>query len=81
MLRLGLGAKGGDLGSLCAKARKSGWMPPAVSETANKLDALRDDSDAHKPGTEQHEIAQFALHLAGSVLLYLGDTFPGQIGT
>jgi hypothetical protein len=76
MLRLRLGVEGQDLEKLCARARSKGWMPSGVAEIARKLHALRQDSDAHTAGTDEAELAQFALHVAGSVLLYLGDTFP-----
>lgn len=82
MLRLGLGSHGdrSDLAKLCARAQTAGWMTPAIAETAKKLHALRSDSDAHAVGTEKLEISLFALHITGSVLLYLGDTFAAAPG-
>jgi hypothetical protein len=76
MLRTGLNQDGGDLAKLCAQAQSAAWMTPAVAETAKKLQALRQDSDAHASGTDEEELALFAMHIAGSVLLYLGETFP-----
>jgi hypothetical protein len=76
MLRIGLNRSDGNLAKLCAQAQSMNWLTPAVAETAKKLYVLRSESDAHGPGTEQDELAMFALHIAGSVLLYLGDTFP-----
>jgi hypothetical protein len=76
MLRTGLNQEGGELAKLCAQAQSAAWMTPAVAETAKKLQALRQDSDAHASGTDEQELALFALHIAGSVLLYLGETFP-----
>lgn len=76
MLRIGLRLEGLELGRLCDRANNARWITPAIAETAKKLHALRNDSDAHTAGTDKAELAMFALHIAGSVLLYLGDTIP-----
>lgn len=36
-----------------------------------KLYVLRRDSDAHAGGTPDFDLAMLAIHLAGSILLYL----------
>lgn len=74
MLRVGLSEKGGRLQPLLVKARTSGWVIPAVEQLAVKLDALRAESDAHTAGTDDRRTAMFAIHVAGSVLLHLGET-------
>lgn len=81
MFRLGLGVPKGDLGSLTKDARQTGWISPAVQQLLVKLSALRDESDAHKKGTDDFETAMLALHLTASVLLYLGRRGPFQEGS
>ncbi|MGH2595055.1 MAG: hypothetical protein ACRDH7_03725 [Actinomycetota bacterium] len=75
MLRLLIPSmKGQTLGPLAEKARADGLIPPAMEEFTKKLYALREDSDAHQAGTSEFELAMFAIHIAGSILLYLGRT-------
>jgi hypothetical protein len=57
---------------LAQRARSARLIPEAVYQFAVKLAALRDESDAHAPGTDDFEMAMLAIHLAGSILLYLG---------
>jgi hypothetical protein len=68
--------KGHTLSQLAEKARADGIIGPAVEEFVKKLYALRPDSDAHAGGTSDHDLAMLAIHLAGSILLYLGKTEP-----
>lgn len=60
------------LGPLAEKARADGIISPAVEEFVKKLYALRPDSDAHAGGTSDFDLAMLAIHLAGSIALYLG---------
>jgi len=64
--------KGQTLGPLAEKARAEGVIAPAVEEFVKKLYALRPDSDAHAGGTSDFDLAMLAIHLSGSILLYLG---------
>lgn len=76
MLRVGLGSTSGTLDSLTERARSTGWIGRAEAQIIPKLMALRDESDAHKPGTDDFDRAMLAIHLAGSILLYLGRSRP-----
>lgn len=66
--------KGQTLSPLAEKARAEGIITPAVEEFIKKLYALRPDSDAHAGGTSDYDLAMLALHLTGSLLLYLTKT-------
>jgi hypothetical protein len=79
MLRIGLGTTSGTLDSLTQQARSTGWIGHAEAQIIPKLMALRDESDAHKPGTDDFERAMLAIHLTGSILLYLGRSRPSQV--
>lgn len=68
--------KGQTLGPLAEKARGDGIIAPAVEDFVKKLYGLRPDSDAHAGGTSDFDLAMFAIHLAGSILLYLGKAAP-----
>jgi hypothetical protein len=78
MLRIGLGAISGTLDSLTQQARSTGWIGRAEAQIIPKLMALRDESDAHKPGTNDFDRAMLAIHLTGSILLYLGRSRPSK---
>lgn len=72
MLRVGMPSmKGQTLGPLGDKARADGIIAPAVEEFVKKLYPLRPDSDAHAGGTSDYDLAMLAIHLSGSILLYL----------
>jgi len=77
LLRIGLRVEGLTLEQLLTKARQGGWMIPAAAQVIVKLAALREASDAHEAGTDSFEVAMLGLHLAGSILRFLGDTLPG----
>jgi hypothetical protein len=66
--------KNQTLAPLAEKARADGVIAPAVEEFVKKLYALRPDSDAHAGGTSDFDLAMLAVHLAGSILLYLSKT-------
>jgi hypothetical protein len=74
MFRVAMGVAGLTMQGLAGRARNDGLIPAAVHQFAIKLAALRSDSDAHTPGTDEFAMAMLAIHLAGSVLLYLDDT-------
>lgn len=76
MLRNGLQESGGQLKSLLGKARSAGWVTPAVEQFATKLQTLRNDSDAHTAGTDDHAVAMLAIHITGSLLIHLAETLP-----
>jgi len=78
MLRAG-GCSGSSLQQLAQKARAQGWLTPGVEQSIVKLDAYRSDSDAHRVGTDERELARLVLHLTASLLLYLGRT-RGDVG-
>jgi len=80
MLRIGLEKPSGTLGTLTLEAKKIGWIGPVEAEIIPKLMALRSESDAHSEGTNDFERAMLAIHLAGSMLLYLGRSMvaPGK---
>lgn len=73
MLRKGE-CTGTSLKELAQAARNRGWITPGVQQSIVKLDAYREDSDAHRVGTDEPELARLVLHLAASLLLYLGRT-------
>ena len=73
MLRTG-GCGGSTLQQLAQSARTRGWLTPGVEQSIDKLDAYRSDSDAHRVGTDERELARLVLHLTASLLLYLGRT-------
>jgi len=73
MLRTG-GCTGSRLQQLAQKARVQEWVTPGVEQFIVKLDAYRSDSDAHRVGTDERELARLVLHLTASLLLYLGRT-------
>ncbi len=73
MLRIG-GYTGSALQQLARNARDKGWLTPGVEQSIVKLNAYRDDSDAHNVGTDERELARLVLHLTASLLLYLGRT-------
>jgi hypothetical protein len=75
MLRIG-GCGGSTLQPLARSARAKGWITPGVEQSIIKLDAYRGDSDAHNVGTDEKELARLVLHIAASLLLYLGRTLP-----
>lgn len=52
------------------------WVIPAVEQMALELDALRAESDAHTPGTDDMHVAMFAVHVSGSILLHLSENRP-----
>jgi len=66
--------KGQSLGPLAEKARADDMIAPAVEEFVKKLYALRPDSDAHAGGTSDFDLGMLAIHISGSILLYLGKT-------
>jgi hypothetical protein len=74
MLRLMLGVRGNTLEHLANQARSSGLISAAVYQFLVKISALRDESDAHTAGTDESQVAMLAVHLAGSILLFLGRT-------
>lgn len=78
MLRTGLGESGGQLKSLLGKARAAGWVSPSVEQFAVKLQALRQDSDAHTLGTEDRAVAMLAVHITGSLLVHLAEVLPAS---
>lgn len=78
MLRTG-GCSGSSLQQLAQKARVLEWVTPGVQQSIVKLDAYRSDSDAHRVGTDERELARLVLHLTASLLLYLGRTH-GDVG-
>lgn len=65
---------GQTLAPLAQKARADEIIAPAVEEFVKKLYVLRPDSDAHAGGTSDYDLAMLAIHLSGSILLYLGKT-------
>ena len=73
MLRKGE-CTGASLKELTQAARNRAWITPGVQQSIVKLDAYREDSDAHRVGTDEPELARLVLHLAASLLLYLGRT-------
>lgn len=77
MFRVQLGVTGLDMDALANRARSDGLIPAAVHQVAVKLSVLRRESDAHEPGTDDHDVAMLAIHLAGSLLLYLGQKESG----
>jgi hypothetical protein len=85
MLRVGLGRTGGRLQPLLQQARTQDWIIPAVEQMAVRLDALRSESDAHTPGTDDERVSMFAIHIAGSILLHLAarrtDFTQGRVST
>ena len=78
MLRTG-GCTGSRLQQLARNAGTRGWLTPGVEQSIVKLDAYRSDSDAHRVGTDERELARLVLHLTASLLLYLGRT-RGDVG-
>lgn len=64
--------QGQSLGPLSEKARKDDLITPAIEDFLKKLYGLREESDAHAPGTSEFDLAMLALHLSGSLILYLG---------
>jgi hypothetical protein len=60
------------LGPLAEKARSEGFITNPVEEFIKKLYGLRPESDAHAAGTADFDVAMLALHLAGSLILYVG---------
>lgn len=78
MLRTG-GCSGSRLQQLAQNARVREWVTPGVQQSIVKLDAYRSDSDAHRVGTDERELARLVLHLTASLLLYLGRT-RGDVG-
>jgi len=74
MLRLLLPTmRGQTLGPLADKARADGLIAPAAEKLIKTLYDLRPDSDAHAGGTSDFDLGMLALHLAGGILLYLGQ--------
>jgi hypothetical protein len=73
MLRIG-GCKGSVLKPLAENARVRDWITPGVEQSIVKLAAYRKDSDAHRVGTDERELARLVLHLTASLLVYLGRT-------
>lgn len=76
MLRLGLDSDQARLQPLAQAARTADWIGPGLHQTIVKLDAFRDLSDAHTPGTDERDVAMLALHLTASILHHLGRTGP-----
>lgn len=70
-LRLLLDEEGGQLAGLLQRMRRERNLIPAVEQMAVKLGALRDQSDAHTVGTDDADVAMFAIHVSASVLLHL----------
>lgn len=77
MLRAG-GLSGSTLKQLSQRARENDWITPGVEQSIVKLDAFRGDSDAHRVGTDEKELARLVLNITGALLLYLGRTSPNQ---
>ncbi len=75
MLRIG-GASGAALAPLAASARSAGWVGAGVQQQIVKVQAFRQDADAHRVGTEDRELAVLVLNLTGSILVYLAKTMP-----
>jgi hypothetical protein len=65
---------GSSLKELARAARNRDWLTPGVEQSIIKLHAYREDSDAHRVGTDEPELARLVLHLTASLLLYLGRT-------
>lgn len=78
MLRV-LGCTGSRLQQLAQNAHAQGWVTAGVEQSITKLDAYRSDSDAHRVGTDERELARLVLHLSASLLLYLGRV-RGDLG-
>jgi len=72
MFRIMFGVEGLTMEPLAGRARDGGLISAAVYQFAVKLAALRDDSDSHTAGTDDRHLAMLAIHLSGSILLYLG---------
>jgi hypothetical protein len=72
------------LGPLAEKARAEGIIAPPIEAVVKSFYELRPDSDAHAGGTSDFDLAMLALHLAGTVMLYLSKadraTEPGGNG-
>jgi len=77
MLRIG-GCAGSTLKQAARSAQQKDWITPGVEQSIVKIDAFRGDSDAHRVGTDERELARLVLHLTGSLLLYLGRTRPNS---
>jgi len=71
---------GQALGPLAEKARKEGLITGPMEAFTRDLYELRPESDAHSAGTTDFDAAMLALHLAGSLLLYLGRSVKGGVG-
>jgi hypothetical protein len=81
MLRVLLPEMAGQtLGPLAEKGRKEGLITAPVEAFTGDLYGLRPESDAHSAGTTHFDAAMLALHLAGSLLLYLGRPVEGGLG-
>jgi hypothetical protein len=72
MLRVLLDVKGDDLKGLTKMARDRGLIPAVVAQMIPKLYATRQESDAHSPGSGKDDLAMLAIHISGSIILYLG---------
>jgi hypothetical protein len=51
-------------------------MGPGVQIQIEKLEAFREQSDAHQLGTDELSLGSLCIHIGGSLLLYLGNTGP-----
>ena len=67
-----LGASGAQLGDLAQAARSQGFVGPGVYQQIIRMNAFRDESDAHTAGTEDAEVARLVINTTGGLLLYLG---------
>jgi hypothetical protein len=71
---------------MLARLKESGAEDVYVEPTdapkgfTRDLYELRPESDAHSAGTTDFDPAMLALHLAGSLLLYLGRGVEGGVG-
>jgi hypothetical protein len=70
---------GQTLGPLAEKARKEGLITGPMEAFTRDMYGLRPESDAHSAGTTEFDAAMLALHLAGSLLLYLGRSVEGGL--
>jgi len=71
--------EGQTLGPLAEKARAEGVISEPIEAFAKKLYGLRPRSDAHQAGKADFDLAMLALHLAGSLILYVGRSVEGTL--
>lgn len=68
-----LGCSGTNLQGLSRDARRKNMLSAGVQQQIEKLEAFREQSDAHRVGTDEINLAMLVVHLTGSLLHYLAN--------